>query len=382
MLCFHGFATFAANGPGSKPPMVLFLLVALLLLQRRRMTAAGIATGLATLTWQPVLIALLPAGLVVAALGHRGLRERVVAAIRFGLGGALTLGVTVAGFAAAGALDAFLDGYWIANARYTEQPGALEGPLTAWALVVRANGWTSWVVVTGCVATLVLGGWALRRRPFHTDALALAATTLGGLAWCLIAFNGPPDVFLMLPAAACGIGGAVGLLRHVGATRPRAHRVVAVAGLAWVLVSLVATTHFSVTTRTRGLVPQTSAAEALFRRLPDDATVFSAEAPLPLALTGHRSISRYVLFGNGMTSYIDGEREGGLPGYRAWLLEEAPTIVLTPSHGIRGPLEPVLRDYVLVGAASGWVAYMHKDVDLDTRVRVMRALARHDPDRA
>ncbi|MEJ7796582.1 MAG: hypothetical protein WKF50_13585 [Nocardioides sp.] len=383
MLCFQGFATFAANGPGSKQPMVLFLLVAFLLLQRRRMTAAGIATGLATLTWQPVLFVALPAGLVVAALGHRDLRERAIAAFRFGLGGAVTLAVTVVGFAAVGALDAFVEGFWSANARYTDQPGALDGPLAAWELVVSANNWTSWVMASGCLAALVLGAWGgragARRQPFHTDALALAAATVTGLAWSLIAFNGPPDVFVMLPAAACGIGGAAGLLLHVGASRPRMHRAVAVSALAWVLVSLVATSQFMVTIRNTDLTAMRAGSEALFSALPDDATVFSAEAPQPLALAGKRSISRYVLFGNGMMSYIDGEREGGLTGYRAWLRQQAPTLVLGPTTGIRGFLRPLLRDYVAVGSGVRWVAYLRADVDLATRAQVMAVLARWDP---
>ncbi|MGZ5399203.1 MAG: hypothetical protein ACXWDM_04260, partial [Nocardioides sp.] len=251
-----------------------------------------------------------------------------------------------------------------------------DAPMNAWGLIVRSNAWTSWVVVAGLLAALVVGGWALRHRPVHTDALALGATTLGGIAWCLKAFNGPPDVFLLLPAAACGIGGAVGLLRHLGATRPRAYRMVVGTSLAGVLVALIATTYFTVTTHSRGLKPQTKVSEALFRNLPDDATVFSSEVPEPLALTGNRSISRFVLFGNGMKAHIDATWEGGLPGYRAWLQEEAPTLVLTPDTGIKRGLEDVLRDYVMVGGAQGWVAYLHEDVKPLTKAKVSRALLR------
>ncbi len=128
LLAFPGLALIATDGPQSKQPMMLGLLVALLLLVRHRWLAAGLVTGLATLTWQPVLVVLVPAALVVAACMPGERRDQLAGVARFLAGGGLALAASVAYFMQAGAFDAFVEGFWGVNAGYTDQQGLAEGP--------------------------------------------------------------------------------------------------------------------------------------------------------------------------------------------------------------------------------------------------------------
>ena len=163
LLAVPGVALLATDGPQSKQPMMLGLLVALVLLTRRRWLAAGIVTGLATLTWQPVLIVLGSAALVVAALTPGDRRSRLVGLARFGAGGGLALGVTVGYFLLAGAVDAFVEGFWGVNAAYTDQEDLLTRPEWAWRAMTMWFGWTTWALVVGCALSVALALVALRR---------------------------------------------------------------------------------------------------------------------------------------------------------------------------------------------------------------------------
>lgn len=381
MLGYQGFALTATTGPQSKHAMVLFLLVALLLLARRRMVPAGIAAGLATLTWQPALFPLAAAALVVC-LTAAGWRARVGAAVRFGVGGLATLVVTVGYFTGAGALDAFLDGFWRANAGYTDQPSVAGRAGEVWGMLGDWFGWSVWLLVGGCAAVGALAGWVSARRARDDAAweqraqvLALAAATVAGGGWSLTAFNRAPDTLMLLPLAAVAIGGVVAVVEGlVSRWRwPRLGLVAAVA--AWVLVAGAVTLHTAITTRTSDLLAEQAAARAVFSELPDDVTVMSAEAPQPLALTGRTSISRYLLYGGGMTGWIGAQEEGGLAAYTERIRDRAPTVLLVAPTGLDPFLEPLREDYVPVGDGPHWQVLLHASVDPEVRRAVAAAVA-------
>lgn len=360
LLALRGLALTATDGPQSKQAMMVLLLAALLLLTRRRWLGAGALTGLATLSWQPVLVVLVVVALVVAFLAPDDLRHRLTGLTRFVAGGALTLVATVAYSLVTGGLGEFVEGFWAINAGYTDQQGLLTRPVGAWQDLTSWFGWTTALLVAGCMLSVALGLRAVPRRHGHGgDAAALGAGTLAGLGWSMTAFNGAPDALLVVPLAATGIGGGVALAveRLPGSwQRPLA---VGVAG--WVVLALVTTLQLTWTDRTTELAAERADAEAVFAAAPADATVFAFDAPQPLALTGRESISRYVLFGEGMKQYVASQWADGFRGYVGRLRELQPTVVVTSRRGLGGSLRPLARDYVEVEGGTGWRAFLHED---------------------
>lgn len=356
LLAFPGLALSATDGPQSKQAMLLFLLIALLLLTRRRWMTAGVATGLATLSWQPVLVILVVVALVIVLLTPGDRRARVVALACFIAGGALTLGVTVAYFLATGSLDSFVEGFWGINAGYTDQQGLLARPLGAWHDVTSWLGWAVVLLLAGSLLSVTLALPALHRgHGRDVEVAALGAGTLAGIGWSLTAFNGAPDAIPILPLAAVAIGG--GVCRLVGDQESR-RRPAIITVAAWVVVAVAITLHLTWTSRTTVLATERTAAESVFADLPEDASVFVFNAPQPLALTGRESISRFVLFAEGMKDYVAAQWPGGFGDYVDHVREARPDVVVATSRGLVGSLRPLARDYIEVGAGEGWRAFV------------------------
>ena len=380
LLGFHVMARLSTSGPESKLLMVTGLCVTLLLLVRRRWLLAGVATALVTLTWQPVFFSLAPAAAVILLIGGDSLRDRVSAAARYGVGGLLTLGVTVGGFVLAGATQAFVEGFWAANAGYTTQPGIVDRPMLVWDGLESAFGWGVWLIPAGSLALLALGVagvWLRRTAPRRAaDQALLAVSTLGGLVWCAFSFNKAPDSLLVLPGAALGVGGMVGLLAHWirRTSSPYPSRVMVGATASWVAVSIVTGFLFTLSDRSTTLAGQQAASDALYDNLPEDATTFTVGVPQPLALSRRKSISRYVLFGNGMDAYVDAQTPGGLPAYIDGLIAAEPDVVLLPIDAGDDLVGRLMTDYRGVGFGPGWRVFLHVDVDPDVREAVAAAL--------
>lgn len=376
LLSVQVLAVGATGGPEAKLPMMLGLVLTLLLLVRRRWLWAGVATALATLTWQPALFSLLPAALVLALLDPTDVRSRLRSLGSYAAAGAATLGLTVAGFWVAGALDAFIEGYWTVNATHTEQTGAFERPDAVLKSLYGGLGWTVVPMLLGSVLSLGLGLTTVRtrrrepRRAAHVGALA--AATAATIAWCgFVAFNRAPDGLPLYPLAALGLGGGVGVLAHLvrraSSRLPRKLLVGAVVG--WVVTCAVTT--FSVTTgeRTRWMDSQRALAEGVFRHLPEDATVFSFEAPQPLVLAHRTSISRFVLFDHGMLDYVEDTWPYGILGYVDWLIEQRPDVLFVHIRNPHAFLQPLMSTYVKVsgaprrGGSPEWRTYVRDDLD-------------------
>lgn len=360
LLVFRGLALTATDGPQSKHVMLVLLVIALLLLTRGRWLWAGVATGLATLSWQPVVIVLVVVALVAALLGSGDPRQRLMGLSRFVVGGALTLGSTVAFSLVTGSLDAFVEGFWGINAGYTEQQGLISRPVGAWRDLASWFGWTLALLVGGCLLSVALGlRAALRRTGRDADVAAVGAGTLAGVCWSMTAFNGAPDALLVLPMAAIGVGGGVALaLERLPASW---HRSLAVGVTGWVVVALATTLHLTWTSREPLLAAERAAARTVFEGRSDDATVFAFNAPQPLALTGRGSISRYVLFGEGMKEYVASQWDNGFRGYVHWVRRERPEVLVATARGLVGSLRPLTRDYVEVEGGEGWRAYVPAD---------------------
>lgn len=376
MLSFLGFAAFATSGPQSKTPIVLFLAWALLLLIQRRWLTAGIVTALATLTWQPVLFAIAPGALLACLFALGGGRERLAALLRYAIGGLLTLLAVSAYFLAMRALPEFLDGFLLANIQYTEQGGIAGDAGEAWSLVLEGYRWSSWVLVIGMVLLVLAGLFALiprhqaRDRWVRQSTLVLLATLIGGSLWSYRAFNGWADAFVVLPLAALGFGALMGQLSRGWAAVPAT-----LMTLVCVVASVAATSWSMWDTRSEVILDQELATEAVFSRLPADATAVTSQAPHALALSGVRNISRYQLFTNGMDAYIDANWDGGLEGYAEWIVEQNPTVLTVNGDGMPTWFADVVKpEFDYVGRAPGFFVYVNTSVDADTRAAISAEL--------
>lgn len=377
MLCFLGFAHLATVGPQSKTPVTVLLIWAMLLLIQRRWLSAGIVTALATLTWQPVLFAAAPAAVVACLFVVGDWRSRLGAMVRYGIGGLLTLAAMSVYFVAMRAFPEFVDGFLIANAKYTDQDAIQDDWQAAWELILEGYHWSAWLLAVGFVLMVIAGVLALiprREQParwVRHATLVLVVALAGGTIWSYQAFNGWADAFLVLPIAALGFGALMGQLSRGWAVLP-ATIVTAICCLA----SVVATSWQMWDTRSDLLVAQTDAAEAVFSRLPADGTAITSQAPQPLALSGVRNLSRYQLFTNGMDDYIDANWEGGLEGYAEWIVEQEPTVLTVNGDGMPPWFRPIVKpEFDYVGRAPGYFVFINKSVDPDTRAEIRDALS-------
>lgn len=376
MLCFLGFAHLATAGPQSKTPVTVLLIWTMLLLIQRRWLTAGIVTALATLTWQPVFFAAAPAAIVACLFVAGGWRERLGALVRYAIGGLLTLAAMSAYFVAMRAFPEFVDGFLIANAKYTDQQAIQDDWRAAWDLIVEGFHWSSWVLAVGSILLVVAGLLALIPRRTAPDrwvrqsTLVLLVAMIGGTVWSYQAFNGWADAFLVLPLAALGFGALMGQLSRGWAVLPAT-----IVAMTCALASIVVTSWTMWDTRDGLMVDQQNGADAVFSRLPADATAITSQAPQPLALAGVRNISRYQLFTNGMDDYIDANWDGGLNGYAEWIVEQEPDVLTVNGDSMPDWFGDVVKpEFDYVGRAPGYFVFINNSVDAQTRAEISAAL--------
>lgn len=359
MLAFQGFLEYATYGPREKTPMVLFLVVALSAVVRRRWGVAGLFVSLATLTWQPVFFAALPA--MALAIVLSGAPGRVRAMVRVALGGAVPAVAIAGAYAFLGRFGTFLDAFVLINARYTSTRSFLENAAGNWRQVADGYGVSVVALVIGPAALLALAVRALlseerRRTPEGTATVAMAAVTVLGIAWALRAFDSWPDVFMLLPCAAVGMGGAVA---SVASHLPR--RAAVAATVAWALLAVGIAATQSVATRSDTLETQRASVEAVLGGLPGDADIVSVAAPQPLVLAGQRQPSRIQMFDHGFRAWVDDTWPGGIRGYGAWISRRQPAVLAISAKETSGWLQPVTADYRRVGRSTTWVWWIRRD---------------------
>jgi hypothetical protein len=346
-LGFEGFLDLATNGPREKTPMVLFLLATFLAVRHRRWATAGVFTALATLTWQPVFFVAALTAVVAALLAPD---HRLRALVRIVAGSVGVTALVVVYYALNGAVHTFVDCFVLINAQYTQQQGALAAAAANWSSMQRGYGGSLWMILAGLVALPV--GAVVRARPawrtrdpMATTTLALGAGWLGGVLWCLVAFNGWPDLFVMLPLAALGLAWAARVL--LGLLRARI--AVAVATVL-VLAGTTFATAFSVDSRQTGLHNQEAFISAVLDVGPQPATIVSMQAPQVLVMLHRTNPTPYQMFDHGFSDYLDHTYPGGLDGYLADVEKMAPTYIVTQDRFMPSWFQPWLDDhYVSVG---------------------------------
>jgi hypothetical protein len=365
MLTFQGFVTYATGGPREKTIMMLFLVLGVWAVSKQRWASAGVCAALATLAWQPAFFPAAAAALVgIAAL--RSVRPIGRALFSFAVGGLVPTTICVLGFWMAGALRDFLDGFVLANARYTLQPGLIEWADTGFWQLENGFGWSLWVAITGLAMSLVIGA-ARAPRAFRDRAPNLAAVAANGAAalaallWSLRAFNGWPDAMVLLPMAALGIGG-IGQLVLDHTPRRWGTTLVTVASVLLLIGALVG----SAATRDDKLEHQRRAVDLILASGPDDPTIMSFGAAQPLVLTGRTNPSQYQNFHGGLDGYVDDTFPGGLAGFADFVAQERPTYLTFDNEESYPFLADVLdRDYARVGTTFGWTWFVRRDVGTD-----------------
>jgi len=373
-LGFQGFLDLATYGPREKTPMVLFLLGCILAVRHRRWATSGVFIALGTLTWQPVFFVAVVIALVAALLAPD---RRLLALTRIVIGGAAVSALVVLYYAVNGAVHTFLDCFLLINAGYTHQSGALAQSAANWSSLRGGYGSSLWVILLGLAALPVA---ALRsaprawrsRRPVPVTWVALGAGCLSGLAWCAKAFNGWPDLLVMLPLAGIGVGwAAAAVLRRLRHLDPRAAVAVAAA------LALVGTTYaavFSVTVRQHQLQHQQDFIDAVLAAGPQPATIVSMEAPQVLMLTHRTNPTPYQMFDHGFADYLGATYPGGLAGYLAEVQRIAPTYIVTQNRFMPDWLKPWLEEhYASVGITDRFRWWVSKSLGPEVRHRLHQA---------
>jgi hypothetical protein len=372
MLSFSGFITFAANGPREKTPMVFFLLCALWAIVARRWFTAGFALSLSVLVWQPVFLV----GIATALVALLALRppELVRAAVRFVLGGLVPLAAIVIYFAAVGALNEFVQAFFLIPRQYQNPRHFADHSHVALDSLRAGFGLSLLLVPIGLVTLGVLAVVAVARRSWrdrlHISVAALFAGSLAGLAFSSYDFEKWPDLFVLLPLAAVGVGGLVTLF--VTRIPPRA-------ALALTLVAVAAGVTYagqrSLGREDHRLVVQQHSVDAALAQLPPGASILSIEAPQPLVLSGMTNPTRNQTFSSGLDHYVDDHYPGGLRGYAAFVARDKPTLIAVSStHGVPAWLQATITsDYQSVGQAPLWTWYARQSLGPD----VLAALRSH-----
>ncbi|GAA3818192.1 glycosyltransferase family 39 protein [Nocardioides panacisoli] len=371
LACAATFTEFASDGPREKTLMLLLLLLALVWLLDRRWFLAGAATAAATLTWQPAFAVAVAAALVAVAVERGG---RVRAFVGYVVGGLVPTGIAVAVFAADHALRPAIDGFLVINAGYTRQPSLLTDPALDVRLMWGGYAWTILPFLVGlAVLPLLLavhwrGGGARRRA-----LVVVLAAALASVGWLLVAMNGPPDLFDVLPFGALGFAGLVLL---VAGALPEPGRLALVASC--VATAMVATAVVAVATRTDELAAQRAVVDGVVGRLPPGATVLSVNAPDAMVLADRTNPTPWQVFNGSEDRFLNAHLPGGLSQYAAWVSQTQPDLVVLGDRNPEEWLHRVLRlQYVDLGTTGRWHWYASTGLGAP-RLQALRATVAAD----
>jgi hypothetical protein len=380
LLCFEGFVFFASTGPSEKTVMVLFLLAMLIAVHRRAWMATGVLVSLATLTWQPAFLPAM-ACIVAATIAGAGRGRRLPVLGRVVLGGLIPTALAIGAYVAMGHLGTLLDGFLLVNLRYRAPNVFLADIAWRWGALLNWYGVSLSVLIVGLVAVLFAAARSfVRGRGVHPNPAAtlfgVGVLTLVGIAWSIWEFDNGPDIFMLLPSGALGIGALFSALevRHavVGVTAG----VVAMATIAVTFAIGLRPDGLGAAAHPEGLRVQREAVVAVLDALPGDEAIFSVEAPQPLVFSGKRNASRFQLYGSGLDDYVDDTWPGGIEGYVTWIEGNEPSIVAIGRDRIPDWLAAALDNrYQRVGSAPGWTWYVRKDLGSD-RIQPIRAAIR------
>ncbi|MGB3762333.1 MAG: hypothetical protein WA966_03855 [Ornithinimicrobium sp.] len=374
LLASRAVVLYAGGGPREKTTMVLLVACAMLAIVHRRWGWAGAATAMATLTWQPAFWPCLAAAMIAAKVPpwRAHWRSTILAWSWFAAGGIAATGAMVGYFAAVGSLDAFFEGFLFVNATSTDQVGLITFLIALPDVMLRAWGWSLWMVLAGLLASVVLA-WRSRGStdPTARAVVGVGAGTVAALAWSIYVFNGWADAIFAVPLAALGIAGLVAGLRR----RFSARSAVAVA-VAYVLLVSVSAGITAWNRRPDVLEPMRAETQALLAAAGPDATVQSVGAPQALVLGGLRNPIRHQMFLQGLDEYVDTTEPEGLAGIANDIGQRRPTFVTMDHPSWYDWMHPVLdRSYRRIGTTAGFTWYADRDLGAEELDRLGDILA-------
>lgn len=374
MLSFHGFTHFAANGPRPQTVMVAFVLAALLALTHQRWILVGIFVSLATLTWQPAFVAGVAAIFPAVFIGLEK-RGRPRALFQSAIGGLVPLGFVVGGYVAIGRLGAFLDGFVLANLKYTVATPIFDRFGLNLVLLKDGYGLSAFLLLLGLAAIWALSYVALREENLvsrkRASLIAIGSFTLAAMAWTVfIDFDSYPDAFILLPGAALGVGAVVAQAAAHGLV-PKLAEITVVAAVAIAIV-------YPVRNPASGLQEQKAAVDAFLAATPNSATILSVHAPQPLVLANRENPSEYQLFAYGADEYVNEVWPGGIEGYAQWVERHAPVVAVGAGAVPSWLTETLDTNYWRAEGPQGWDWYIHRDLGEDQLQAVEEAVSSSD----
>ena len=374
MLSFEGFIQYASNGPRDKTFMVLCLVWVMWSAHKQRWLTAGVFIALATLTWQPAFLF----GLIITVISLLLTSDQRIRSLgRVLVGGLIPTAICAFYFVVVGAFKDFLDGFFLINAQYTEAVPFSRHPRALWRAFENAYGVSLYFLVVGMATLLALAVVTLlvksrRQASNGASLIAIGAAAAWGVVWTYHDINGWPDLFVVLPFGAVGIGA----LTHEVVRRTSA-KVALSAAIAWVVLAVTVATVSAVDSARHGnevLSRERESVETVFDNLPADSTLQSIEAPQPLVLSGKTNPSPIQMFGAGFDDYVDDTYPGGLEGYGEWIGRESPT-VLAVYGGVPPWLqETIATQYERVGATAAWTWYINLSVGPDAIATLQKNL--------
>jgi hypothetical protein len=341
---FFYFASDSLTGPDAKTPGVLFSVVAMWFASRRQWFWAGVLGGLAFLVWQPLILYVVVAVVVALFVGPRddessdGGRRHWRTSGSVLLGAAIPVAITAIYFAAAGAFGDFIE-------------SAVEFPLTGvqrksetfehhvrliFNTIHHAYHLSGALLDAGLICLLLLVVWAFAvRRGNVRAALAdpvvsiLFVTGLLQVLYALYDFQGPQDVFPLLPYGALGIGGVAGVLAtKLGGSAARGAVVAAFCAAALALTVYSWGVFSDDRLGHSGLRNQYAAACGIERMVTPQAGLLSLGDPMPLVLTRMVNPDRYIFLGSGVDKWKVDHTAGGFDGWTRQIRAEHPGVVI------------------------------------------------------
>ncbi|MDX6640966.1 MAG: hypothetical protein QOF12_1977 [Solirubrobacteraceae bacterium] len=331
-VSFRGFAVDAIGGPDPKTPGIFFAVASMTILLRRRWFTGGVLAGLALLVWQPLggysVVA------VLAAVFGCDAGARARSALR-AIAGVLTpVVVTFAYYLAAGSLSHLVDGMIVFPFTGVERdPETFSHRLhVITSTVDRYYGDTRVLLWGGLVLLPALIAWQVaRRRASLKDPLVVAVAGSGLVVAIFTAsdFQGYPDVFPLLPYAALGIGGALGLVvKAVPLGRVR-HLAAGLGVVAMAALALLTWHDYSTAAGSHELLrpKQQATADRLSRLAGPRGTIWTLGNPAVLVFTHRRNPSRFVYLNSGFDAYVAKHTPGGLRGFADQILASRPAVI-------------------------------------------------------
>jgi hypothetical protein len=203
--------------------------------------------------------------------------------------------------------------------------------------------WVGLILLAAVVAWhLAVGRTEPRTALRHPLVWAVLPTWLALTLFSASDFQGPPDLYPLLPYAALGFGGTAAVLAD-RFSRPKVNRSIVAAVLACALALTVvsAITFGTQGAKATGLTRQLETACTIDRTVGPHGTLMSLGDPRPLAMTHRHSPSRFIYLGSGIAKWHVSQLPGHLRGWERDVRAANPTVIVV--KGWQSTLHPPLR---------------------------------------